>query len=534
VSGSPRIHKKKSRHDNSPTPTGTRGGEGTSSTTVVTEKDGKSEQTSPIAVITGHDVQVGHDKPIQLGAQGSSKSSLDSLLMKTGSVDKLFGPNDKTWTTLAGDLKKTFTAKPSDDVLAEVCTVYYTHGAQQAEIKRLGGAQQLVNGEVERTVSFLENFMDKNGQWDYIKKQDWYTSGEHRIGIDVNYYANRPVNQEAMPGFHKDTGGNNIFVNLIFDNKDPIESTEWFADLAQPSKARRDWQATLLPDSFRKALDDSRKSLQDTYSDADDVRGGISGGPNTYVSWVDDLVWHATPTAKARINFDAGAAATAYDQLNGEALGYDDFVFYSNQFGRWMYGAEILGSMAESGDTELSRWLKTQIPQLSAQDIDVATAKRAWLDLYSGPDGRDKFVNDAKTRVASKESWRITGMTSEANAHDPRLSQPKNTIMETPKTLSTRRRANSAGPERKDPNEVKVSAARKENADKPRSFLRTWIRILDIDDPDENLPDPNAPQVLIDQTDETQPTTDEVTDPTTEEVQKQTGTDPEGNNDPDQ
>jgi len=534
VSASPKTRRKKSKHGHSSLPIGTRGGEGTSSTTVVTDKDGKSEETSSIAVITGHEVQFGHTTPSHMDDHSDSKSELDSLVMQTGSVDKLLGPDDKTWPTLAGELKKTFKANPSENILAEVCTVYYTHDKQQGDIKKLPGSQQLVNGEVEQTVSFLENFMNKNGQWDYIKKQDWFTGGKYKIGIDVNYYANRPVNQEEMPGFHKDTGGNNIFVNLIFDNKDPIESTEWFADLSEPSKARRDWQAGLLPDSFRKALDDSRKSLQDTYGDDEEVRGGISEVPNTYVSWVDDLVWHATPTAKARINFDASAAATAYDSLDKEAMGYENFVFYSYQFGRWMYGAEILGSMAESGDTELSKWLKQQIPPLSAQDIDVATAKGAWEKLYSGPEGRDKFIMDAKTRVASNPNWRITGTTSEANAHDPRLSQPRNSILETPRTLSTRRRANSAGPERKDPNEQKVSTVRKDNADKPRSFLRTWVRILDTNDPDENLPDPNAPQMLIDQTDEDQPTTDEVVDQTTDEVTDQVEDNPEVNTDLDQ
>ncbi|HYQ66598.1 hypothetical protein [Actinophytocola sp.] len=531
MSASPKLRTKKSKHGHSSVPTGTRGGEGTSSTTDVTGEDGESEETSSIAVITGHEVQFGHTMPSHLDDRSDRKGELDSLVMETGSVDDLLGPDDRSWPTLAEALKKTFKATPSENILAEVCTVYYTHDRQQGEIKKLPGSRPLVKGEVEQTVSFLEKFMNKNGQWDYIRKQDWFTSGDYKIGIDVNYYANRPVNQEEMPGFHKDTGGNNIFVNLIFDNKDPIESTEWFADLSEPSKTRRDWQAGLLPDSFRKALDDSRRSLRDTYGDDEDVRGGISEVPNTYVSWVDDLVWHATPTAKPRINFDASAAATAYDSLDKEAMSYENFVFYSYQFSRWMYGAEILGSMAESGDTELSKWLNEQVPPLSAQDIDVATARRAWQELYTGPDGRDRFVMDAKTRVASNPNWRVTGTQSEANAHDPRLSPTKNSILETPRTLSTRRRVNSVGPERGDPNEQKVSTVRKDNADKPRSFLRTWVRILDANDPDENLPDPNAPQT---QTDGKQPKTEEPVDRKTDEVTDQAANNPEVNTDIDQ
>jgi hypothetical protein len=491
--------------------TGTRGGSETPAHdggTTATH-DSKAEETKPLLEITGHEVQFGHTAPKQ-SVEQHSKDTLDPLLMKSGSVNDLFGENDTTWPALAKKLKASFQSavdSNKSDSLAPLFTVYYSQENPLPQYAPLLGSQYLQGDEVPDTIDFLEKFMNKNGQWDYIKNQDWYTSGDYVVGIDVNYYANRLVDQEALPAFHKDTGGNNIFVNLIFDNEAPIEATEWFADLAQPSKTRRDWQSTLLPKSFRDALDDSRKSLQVKYSSDAEVNGGFSDGPYTYVSWVDDLVWHATPTAKARINFDAAAARTSYQQLNDEAMLDDNFAFHSNQFGRDIFGAEILGTMAESEGTELSKWLKKQQPPLTAQDIDVTTAKQAWTALYSGPKGMDTFVRDAETRKAYKDNWRITGITSEANAFDERLYPENYSIQETPRTLSTRRRANSAGQERKDSNETRMAEVRKDNETKTRSFLRTWIRILEKSDHDQ-------PKIAHDTTEEAPATTEEVLDKT--------------------
>jgi hypothetical protein len=176
--------------------------------------------------------------------------------------------------------------------------------------------------------------------------------------------------------FHKDTGGNNIFVSLVFDNQKTIEATEWFADLAQPSKKRMSWQSELLPPDLIKELDLSRDSLglDPEHGEGTSVRGGVSKGVNTYVSWVDDLVWHATPVAEPRLDYTTGAARDSYKWLNEAATESEGFTYRSKQLKRTMYGVEILGSMAEAENTALSKWLVTN--GLTAQDIDTTVAKR--------------------------------------------------------------------------------------------------------------------------------------------------------------
>jgi hypothetical protein len=90
--------------------------------------------------------------------------------------------------------------------VAELCTVYYAEGKERQvhslidakELKKLAPAtmedfdfDSLNEKEVSQTVDFLEKFMEANGQWDYIRNQDWYTGGKYVIGIDVNYYPDR-------------------------------------------------------------------------------------------------------------------------------------------------------------------------------------------------------------------------------------------------------------------------------------------------------------------------------------------------------
>jgi hypothetical protein len=113
--------------------------------------------------------------------------------------------------------------------VAHLCTVYYAHGKTRV-VHKLEDAQWAPN-QIKPAVDFLEKFMGANRQWDYLEGQKWYIEADYVIAIDVNYYPDRS-GFKAYPEFHKDTGGNNIFVNLIFDNKNDIEATEWFADLA--------------------------------------------------------------------------------------------------------------------------------------------------------------------------------------------------------------------------------------------------------------------------------------------------------------
>ena len=392
--------------------------------------------------------------------------TLDKLYMDTGSLATILPENG--WSDIAAKLKTVYTKGkgPKDEVLAELCTIYYKGGKKGVRTLPSGKATD----QIPNLVEFLEKFMEANGQWAYIKKQDWFNRDDCAIAIDVNYYANRAGSGE-LPSFHKDTGGNNIFVNLVFDNEADIEATEWFADVARPSPARQKWQESLLPTDYLDDLTRARQALWVELGETRDtstVTGGISKGKQAYVSWVDDLIWHATPTDKPRIVYTHKDALRSYIPLDRAVDGY--FTYKDKLLGDNISGFEVIATMAEAPGPNLKAWLARK--KLEPQDIDPDVARTAWKELYGGGsnEAKTRYFHDTQARAVSQ--WRLTGGYSEAVAKDKRLKD-SSIIYESPVGLSKRRRFNSL-PE----NQKALAAVRAANKNKGRSFLRTWVRIL--------------------------------------------------------
>lgn len=397
--------------------------------------------------------------------------TLADLIMRSGPISDVLGAAEKDWNTIAKALSDVYLKYQKDlgrkDYVAHLCNAYYAHGKKR-HVREL--AEAAYTDQLYATLDLLEKFMTGVGQWDYIKSRDWYRSGAYVIAIDVNYYPDRS-DFKAATSFHKDTGGNNIFVNLLFDNKTEIEATEWYADLNQPSAKRLLWQKGLLPDSHMKDLTNAREALAELVRKGEktdgytEVSGGVSKGLNTFVSWVDDLVWHSTPSERRRIEFSAEVARTVYGPLNNAAKGY--FYYVDKTLDAYVIGSELLGSIAQEPATHLAGWLTKK--NLTVQDIDDAVAEQAWADLYAGA-GKAKYEADIVTR--GKQPWRLTGAYSEANAPDRRLAKSVS-IKEPPVGLSGIRRANSL-----DKNKAALDKARTASANEARTFLRTWVRIL--------------------------------------------------------
>ena len=103
------------------------------------------------------------------------------------------------------------------------------------------------------------------------------------------------------------------------------------------------------------------------------------------------------------------------------------------------------------------------------QDLTDTTGPEAWQTLYAGATGRDTYIADVRKRAA-EGIWRVTATSVEAIAKDDNLAGSES-IQETPVGLSGRPRANS------NPwtEFTRVNAL---NADVPRRFIRTWVRIL--------------------------------------------------------
>lgn len=396
-------------------------------------------------------------------------TTLDSLLIQTGELAE-FDVYVARWSSLAGELRRAYPGDVWKDSVAELCTVYYKHGKKPFTHTKPHGTS---TEQIPVLTDFLHGFMEQNGQWPYIKSQNWYTSGEYVIAVDINFYPDRS-GHKGTPAFHKDSGGNNIFVNLIFDNQDTIEATEWVADLTEPSVRRAEWQAKLLPPEHLKELAAARQSLTSEYKDME-VSGGVTEGRYVYLSWVDDLIWHATPSRFRRVALTEAVAIDMYDALGRrilEPVQHNDKRFHFehtvDSVPTWIGALAVLGSIAECESTALYQWLKTE-KKGGTQDLTDTTGPEAWRALYAGATGRDTYVADVHKRAA-QGTWRVTATSAEAIAKDTTLPGSES-IQETPVGLSGRPRANS------DPSEefLRVNAL---NADTPRRFIRTWVRIL--------------------------------------------------------
>jgi hypothetical protein len=235
--------------------------------------------------------------------------TLGSLMMQTGSLKELkVDGSGATWEKLTEELPKNFQGYP-----AELCTVYYSPKNKNGKID-LGDQGKKNPDLVSQVVAFLKGFMVANGQWPYIEAQGWYTGGTHVIGIELNYYSDRSGSQSIL-GFHKDTAGDNIFVNLIFDNKSQIAATEWFPDVEPQGKETSEHQEKLQPPKYREELEVLRQASLYMFGRSSDIGGGLTKGEYSYVSWVDDAVWHATPYPKKRERRTPEEVIESYDDF---------------------------------------------------------------------------------------------------------------------------------------------------------------------------------------------------------------------------
>jgi Domain of unknown function (DUF4157) len=146
----------------------------------------------------------------------------------------------------------------------------------------------------------LKPFMKLNGQLGYIQRQEWFRQQSADVMIEINFYKNRDYSTRL--GFHKDTEGDNLFVNLLFNNASKIPATEWIEDLA-PSDAKLADMKKLMPDSMEEGIARSRTKIREgkyKLANQGTVRGG-KASTAAFVSWTDELVWHATPSVESRL-----------------------------------------------------------------------------------------------------------------------------------------------------------------------------------------------------------------------------------------
>jgi hypothetical protein len=270
------------------------------------------------------------------------------------------------------------------------------------------------------------------GQIKYLRSSG-LTDGESRIFVEVHYY------RERLPtdtGFHKDTVGETLFVNLNYLNDEEIAGPEYVLnprDVPSHEKAIR----RTLPHRF---MSDLRKAKQGLPS-APKVGWAGNLSPYGIVTFTDELIHHATPYTERR----SVSGTDLADYLRKKYLAYR--------------AAETAADLA----------LQFGVDRKAIEDgIMVTGDKRIPEPLFqlSRMPGRYNRTDLAK---AGLEKDDIEALLAKNRAHTVNISGDRSEIV-APGQKALKRTVSELFV-RASPNVPKQSL-------KPRSFFRTWVRAI--------------------------------------------------------
>lgn len=244
-------------------------------------------------------------KPSSRPLSAQKEDPLVNLMMRTGSFADITGKQAFDNLTKLFREMKTVDRTPYNlkvGALAPLGKIVVAPSSGTELTWAMDGTPPNYAGFASRVEDTVRELMSNNGQLKYIRQQDWFKSNDFEVVIDVNYYKDRPI--DSRLGFHKDTGGTNLFVNLMFDNPDEIAATEWTQDRLPPQGIKLELLTRLAPASMLQGILNAKATLGQVAAPG---RNTIQGGklpPYAFVSWVDELVWHSTPMLAHRERID--------------------------------------------------------------------------------------------------------------------------------------------------------------------------------------------------------------------------------------
>ena len=409
------------------------------------------------------------------------RAGLVDRMMHVGSLPELNKDLALEWTGLgqvlddycSQNLKAVQDAK-KDDRMINIGSLYLDDldliDHSQTVVRSL-----LPKANIDRCSSFVHGLMKANGQLDYIRNAPWWNPGELRVRVDMNYYHNRPLDDSSkVVGMHKDTAGDNLFVNLVFGNAQATPATEWTQDRVAIAGAKLDaMKAKGVPDGMLKAFEDAKALLaQASAPGKENIEGDIMP-MQAFVSWVDELAWHATPSLQKR-------ATIRSDDLKGIE---DWFANPVAILGRADGGVTFLDALSLLHGADATLFDTKAFLEMQSRDDDPKSVhtwylanfdddikreglKAAWLELVhaqaakmSGLIGNSVAPEETDYREGKPQGW----------VEPPKPSTPEPELFQ-PTGIAGRSRSNS------DAN-VNDRVNKAANQQKLRSFIRTWVRI---------------------------------------------------------
>jgi hypothetical protein len=411
------------------------------------------------------------------------RAGLVDRMMHVGSLPDLSKDLSLAWTDLGRALDDYCTRTlPADSNIKQQDRMINIGSLYLSDLDLIDHGQTVVRslldkGTIDRCSNFVHGLMRANGQLDFIRGAAWWKPAEMRVRVDMNYYHNRPLDRTSrVVGMHKDTAGDNLFVNLVFGNEHATPATEWTQDRVAIAGAKLDaMKAKGVPEGMLTAFQEAKATLEHAGAPGKkNIEGGVMP-KQAFVSWVDELAWHATPSLLKR-------ATVPSDWKQLESWFTDPVKIKRHpQGGQIFFDALSLLHGSNSNLFDNTGFLELQSAMDDATLVHdwycsrfkgqaQETLKTAWLLLVQQQAA--KMSGLVGNSVAPEEPSFREGKAPQdwVDPTPPKTPQPN--LMQ-PTGIAGRTRSNSDA----DVNQQVNEAADKQNL---RSFIRTWVRIEPI------------------------------------------------------
>ncbi len=410
------------------------------------------------------------------GAQANSLEDMHlplvDMMMKSGKLNSLMGQEIiVTWQDLAGKLHAAAGLHDVQDGDIMPCgALQLSESNKKGEFEITKDHYKLEDPVLDSLKSFILQFMGANGQLDYIYTQPKFRDKTWKVVIDINFYPNRPLETGGL-GLHKDTAGDNLFVNLIFDNTQPMPATEWTQDREPPDPSRQQTLDSKMPKKLQKEIVRAKEQLKNNSSQRPGY-ANIEGGTldsNAYVSFSDELIWHSTPSPINRPLFDQEKVLSDYRNCASYNEAKEHYELNKTHVEN-IYEAMVI--LSQHPGTLLNK---------EFGDMPTEFTYTQWYEFYKNVVMNDQDMYSGLEKDITDFTWsdhKQSGATASA------LDENEDSIY-VPTMAQGRTRSNSIPAQQEgvpleqpvedvedveDVKDMEVSA--------PRSFIRTWVRVV--------------------------------------------------------
>jgi hypothetical protein len=214
-----------------------------------------------------------------------------------------------------------------------------------------------------------------------------------KILIEVHYFRERDM---SATGFHKDTLGETLFVNLNYAMNKKVIGPEFVIN--PPPSAEHDEQtAESLPEEFRKDLAVTRAKL----GEPTEIGTGLVD-PYGYVAFVDEAIHHATPHHWQR--YVTGGELTSYLEATYPAQFKEARAAYAKYAARgmtgwlWWFSSYVdQGIISAADSSKWLAWMQIAAPILAADELQSDLQTRYPAQFSEARKAYKKYVSRGVT-----------------------------------------------------------------------------------------------------------------------------------------